>query len=125
VKGLTRKRTARCCMAALLGLAAGQHAFAQATKATSAECGVTKERIERLERGIPPISMGKGTAPIVAFSKNVEEYPESSTVYDSLAEADAAAGKKELAIENYEKSMKLNSNNQNAMDWMKKLCGEP
>jgi hypothetical protein len=58
---LTRKRIARWCMATLLGMAAGQHACAQATTADS---GDTKARIERVERGIPPISMGKGAAPI-------------------------------------------------------------
>jgi len=41
---------------------------------------------------------------IRAFQKNVKEYPRSSNVYDSLGEAYAAAGRKELAIENYEKS---------------------
>jgi tetratricopeptide (TPR) repeat protein len=55
------------------------------------------------------------------FQKNVEEYPESSNVYDSLGEAYAAAGKKELAIENYEKSIKLDPKNHNGIDRLKKL----
>jgi CubicO group peptidase (beta-lactamase class C family) len=55
------------------------------------------------------------------FRKNVEEYPESSNVYDSLGEAYAAAGRKQLAIENYEKSIKLDPKNQNAIDRLKKL----
>lgn len=61
---------------------------------------------------------------IKVFQKNVQEYPESSNVYDSLAEAYAAAGKKELAIENYEKSLKLDAKNENAKERLKKLKGE-
>jgi tetratricopeptide (TPR) repeat protein len=56
-----------------------------------------------------------------SFKKNVAEFPESSNVYDSLGEAFAAAGKKDLAIENYEKSIKLDPKNQNGIDRLKKL----
>ena len=48
----------------------------------------------------------------------------SSNVYDSLGEAYAAAGKKELAIENYEKSVKMDPKNQNGIERLKKLKGE-
>jgi CubicO group peptidase (beta-lactamase class C family) len=61
---------------------------------------------------------------IKVFQRNVQEYPESSNVYDSLGEAYAAAGKKELAIENYEKSLKLDPKNENAKERLKKLRGE-
>jgi cytochrome c-type biogenesis protein CcmH/NrfG len=44
-------------------------------------------------------------------------------VYDSLGEAYAAVGKKALAIENYEKSIKLDPKNQNGIDRLKKLKG--
>jgi CubicO group peptidase (beta-lactamase class C family) len=60
---------------------------------------------------------------IKVFAKNAQEFPESSNVYDSLAEAYAAAGKKDLAIENYEKSLQLDPNNENAKDWLNKLKG--
>ena len=55
------------------------------------------------------------------FQKNVQEYPDSSNVYDSLGEAYAAAGNKQLAIESYEKSIKLDPKNQNGIDRLKKL----
>ena len=58
------------------------------------------------------------------FQKNVQEFPESSNVYDSLGEAYAAAGKKDLAIENYEKSIKLDPKNENGIRRLKKLKGE-
>jgi tetratricopeptide (TPR) repeat protein len=67
---------------------------------------------------------GKIDAAVAAFAKNVQQYPESSNVYDSLGEGYAAAGKKVLAIENYEKSLKLDPNNQNSKEWLKKLRGE-
>jgi cytochrome c-type biogenesis protein CcmH/NrfG len=52
---------------------------------------------------------------------NVEEYPKSSNVYDSLGEAYMAAGQKDLAIQNYEKSIELDPKNQNGIDMLKKL----
>jgi Tfp pilus assembly protein PilF len=45
-------------------------------------------------------------------------------VYDSLAEAYAVKGEKPLAIENYEKSLKLNPDNQNGARELKKLRGK-
>ena len=43
---------------------------------------------------------------------NVKLYPEAWNTYDSLGEAYAIKGNKELAIKNYEKSMELNPNNE-------------
>jgi tetratricopeptide (TPR) repeat protein len=45
-------------------------------------------------------------------------------LYDSLAEAYAAVGKKELAIENYEKSLAMDPKNEHAKEELKKLKGE-
>ncbi|HEX7158636.1 MAG TPA: serine hydrolase [Edaphobacter sp.] len=58
------------------------------------------------------------------FQKNVELYPQSSNVYDSLGEAYANIGQKDLAITNYEKSLKLDPKNDNAVRRLKKLKGE-
>jgi tetratricopeptide (TPR) repeat protein len=58
---------------------------------------------------------------IKVFQFNVEAYPESSNVYDSLGEAYMLNGEKALAIENYEKSLKLNPNNANAVEKLKLL----
>jgi len=58
---------------------------------------------------------------IGVFQRNVQEYPQSSNVYDSLGEAYMDAGKKELAIANYEKSLQLDPKNQNAVNMLKKL----
>ena len=48
------------------------------------------------------------------FRVNVANYPESANVYDSLAEALHVRGDRELAIENYEKSLQLNPRNEHA-----------
>jgi CubicO group peptidase (beta-lactamase class C family) len=58
---------------------------------------------------------------IEIFKLNVEMFPQSSNVYDSLGEAYMVNGDKELAIKNYEKSLELNSQNTNAVDMLKKL----
>lgn len=58
---------------------------------------------------------------IKIFEKNVQEHPDSSNVYDSLADAFAAAGKKELAIATYKKSLTINPKNQHSKDELKKL----
>lgn len=51
---------------------------------------------------------------IKVFSLNVNLFPSSWNAYDSLGEAYLKAGKKDLAIENYKKSVELNPNNVNA-----------
>lgn len=58
---------------------------------------------------------------IKIFEQNVKEHPDSSEGYASLADGYAAAGKKELAMENYEKSLKINPKNRHAKDELNKL----
>jgi CubicO group peptidase (beta-lactamase class C family) len=60
---------------------------------------------------------------IEVFKLNVEMFPQSSNPYDSLGEAYAVAGDKELAIKNYKRSVELNPKNQNAIDAIKRLEG--
>ncbi len=48
-------------------------------------------------------------------------YPNSSNLFDSLAEAYLYVGNKEKAMENFDKSLELNSQNQNAIDRLKQL----
>lgn len=61
---------------------------------------------------------------IVVLEKNVELHPNSANTYDSLGEAYMAAGKKDLAIKNYEKSLQLNPENKNATAMLEKLRKE-
>lgn len=61
---------------------------------------------------------------IELFKLNVRLYPESWNVYDSLAEAYANAGETALAIQNYEKSIQLNPNNDVGKTALQKLRGK-
>jgi tetratricopeptide (TPR) repeat protein len=67
------------------------------------------------------LSFGKISDAIAVFQRNVQEFPKSGNVYDSLGEAYMKNGQKGLAIENYEKSLQLDPKNQNAIDTLKKL----
>jgi hypothetical protein len=67
------------------------------------------------------LNQGKTQDAIQAFHMNVQEYPKSWNCYDSLGEAYMKAGQKKLAIENYNKSMELNPDNQNGAEMLKKL----
>jgi cytochrome c-type biogenesis protein CcmH/NrfG len=58
---------------------------------------------------------------VTVFKRNVQEFPASSNVYDSLGEAYMKVGEKDLAIANYEKSLQLDPKNQNAVEQLKKL----
>lgn len=58
---------------------------------------------------------------IRVFQQNVQDFPQSSNVYDSLGEAYMKVGEKDLAITNYEKSLQLDPKNQNAVAQLKKL----
>ena len=55
------------------------------------------------------------------FQLNLEAYPQSSNVYDSLGEAYMDAGNKPQAIANYQKSLQMNPKNGNAIQMLRKL----
>jgi len=67
------------------------------------------------------IKQGKLKEAIRVLQLNVEAYPNSSNVYDSLGEAYMRNGEKAPAIENYEKSLKLDPRNTGAVEALKKL----
>ena len=56
---------------------------------------------------------------IEIFKLNVKAYPESANVYDSLAEAYMLEGNKDLAIQNYEKTLALLPNDMNISEEFK------
>lgn len=58
---------------------------------------------------------------IAIFTINVDAYPKSANVYDSLGEACMEAGDKDAAIANYERSVELDPTNANAVQMLLKL----
>jgi hypothetical protein len=113
--------------------------ISQTINSQGIDAGVAQYRSLR-ERGFPgfPESfsntnklgyqfLGKGEtqAAIQIFQLNVETHPKSSSAYDSLGEAYAAAGNKELAIENYRKALALNPENTNSKAALLRLTGRP
>jgi Flp pilus assembly protein TadD len=61
---------------------------------------------------------------IAVLRLNVEAYPQSWNVYDSLGEAYMLNGEKELASQNYKKSLELNPQNTNAAEMLRKLAAK-
>ncbi len=61
------------------------------------------------------------SAAIKIFKFNVELYPGSANVYDSLGEAYLKNGDTALAIKNYEKSLELNLENASAKSALEEL----
>ncbi|HEX8096699.1 MAG TPA: hypothetical protein VF507_01630, partial [Pyrinomonadaceae bacterium] len=74
--------------------------------------------------GYALLTKNKVDLAIEVFKLNVEDYPNSWNVYDSLAEAYAVKGEKELAVKNYQKSIELNPQNEGGKEALKKLQGQ-
>ena len=58
---------------------------------------------------------------IEIFKFNISLFPNSSNTYDSLGEAYFIKGNQEKALENYRKSLELNSTNKNAQQMLRQL----
>jgi CubicO group peptidase (beta-lactamase class C family) len=71
--------------------------------------------------GYDLLKANKSNEALEAFKLNVEEYPKSWNVYDSLGEAYMGAGQTDLAIQNYEKSLELNPKNKGGAAMLDKL----
>jgi hypothetical protein len=71
--------------------------------------------------GYELIRANKLKAAIRVLQLNVEAYPQSANVYDSLGEAYMDDGNKALAIVNYQKSLQLNPKNRGALVMLQKL----
>ena len=71
--------------------------------------------------GYELLNVGDAQGAIEVFKVNVEAYPDSWNVYDSLGEAYMDKGETALAVQNYEKSLQLNPKNSNGAAMLKKL----
>lgn len=61
---------------------------------------------------------------IAVFELNVEAFPESANVYDSLGEAYMEAGEREKAVVNYRRSLAIDPGNDHARDVLRRLEAE-
>src|ERR1044072_7005675 len=71
--------------------------------------------------GYQLLRSGKRREAIEIFKLNVEAYPKAANTYDSLAEAYVAVNERDLAKQNYKKSLELNPTNANAVAVLKTL----
>ena len=83
--------------------------------------GYTFAEAEINQLGYALLQAGRTDDAIAILALNVEEHPDSWNAYDSLGEAYGTAGKKELAIKNYTKSLQLNPSNTNATKMLERL----
>ena len=88
-------------------------------KAKQATYDFAEGELNRL--GYQLLRGGKPREAIEIFKLNVEMFPQGFNTYDSLGEAYMANGDKQLAIQNYKKSVELNPKNTAAAEKLKKL----
>jgi hypothetical protein len=94
-------------------IAGGLPAAEEHYKKLSQKYGFTVPIPEQLinQIGYQLLGAGKTEEAIAAFKANIERYPASANVYDSLAEAYERSGRLELARPNYEKAYALGKEN--------------
>lgn len=101
------------------GIEAMEEAYRE-FKAAPATSGVfTEAEVNAL--GYQLMNSGRLEAATRVFELNVESYPDSWNVYDSLAEAHMRAGNDERAIELYERSLEINPGNTNATQMIERI----
>lgn len=71
--------------------------------------------------GYALLKQNKEEQALKVFQYNVELFPNSANVYDSLGECYLAVGNKKLSLENYRKSLQLNPENRNAKVQIEKI----
>jgi CubicO group peptidase (beta-lactamase class C family) len=106
-------------LAKLKGAPVALQRYTALKKSGGKDAGIDEGTLNGL--GYMVMGDGKLQDAIAIFQRNVQEYPQSSNVYDSLGEAYMKAGQKDLAIANYEKSLQLDPKNNNAVEMLKKL----
>jgi tetratricopeptide (TPR) repeat protein len=101
------------------GIEQGIARYYQLKKKESGEYLFTEQFMNAL--GYKFLNEGKTDAAIALFKLNVEEYPDSFNVYDSLGEAYFKKGEYKLARSNYKQSLKLNPDNENGKKMLKEI----
>jgi tetratricopeptide (TPR) repeat protein len=106
-------------IAKLRGAQAALQRYTELQKAKASENEVGEGALNSL--GYTLLYSGHEQDAITVFQRNTQEHPQSSNVWDSLGEAYMKVGQKDLAVQNYEKSLQLDPKNQNAVEMLKKL----
>jgi len=101
------------------GIEAGVAQYRDLKAKQSATYDFAEPELNRL--GYQLLRTAKFKEAIEIFKLNVEAYPKSFNTYDSLGEAYMAINERELAIQNYKKSLELDPNNRNAIETLKRL----
>ncbi len=101
------------------GVAAAIAEYRQIGKTRAAEFNMTEGQLNRL--GHELLQDKRIAEAVEIFKLNVEVFPASANTRDSLAEAFAAAGQKELAIQSYEKALELDPKHRNAAKKLSEL----
>ncbi|MEM9936553.1 MAG: tetratricopeptide repeat protein [Bacteroidota bacterium] len=71
--------------------------------------------------GYELLAEGKVEEAVAIFAMNVEMYPGSANVYDSLGEAYQAMGNKDEAVKQYKKALEIDASFQSSIDHLKAL----
>ncbi|MCO5947892.1 serine hydrolase [Mucilaginibacter flavidus] len=85
------------------------------------DAGFKVDEHDMNEFGFILMEKGKYKEAIAIFKLNINRYPNSGNLYDSLAEAYVKTGDKTLAMENFKKCIELNPKNEYAAEQLKKL----
>ena len=100
----------------------GLSAYMEIQRADKDDEAISENRLNR--KGYNLLSEDNIELAKAIFKVNTIMYPSSANVYDSYAEACMMNKEYELAIKNYQKSLELDPQNQNAKDMIVKMKGE-
>jgi len=101
------------------GLALAEKRYDEWTDDPSKKYADTEQELNQL--GYELLGSDQTDNAIGILKLNVKTHPESANAHDSLGEAYMVAGKSELAIDHYGKSLKLNPKNAHAVEMLKRL----
>jgi tetratricopeptide (TPR) repeat protein len=104
------------------GIEAAKEKFRELWNNRALDLEYTEQDMNKL--GYKYLGEDKIEEALMVFELNVEAFPKSWNVYDSYGEALMKDGNKEAAIENYNKSMELNPENENGKAMLEKINSE-
>lgn len=105
------------------GAVAALQEYREWRKGRAAREVVNENQMNRL--GYDLMSVQRVKDAIEVFKLNVEDYPQSANVWDSLGEAYMRDGQTELAIKHYQRAVELDPQNAGAVEALKKLREKP